>query len=127
MTPAKANLTIYQGATFKKAFYWHTTVKPTKTSAPVDLTGCSVRMQIRPRHASNQLIHDLTQNSHIMIGGAALGEIIIDIPASVTETFSFQQAFYDIEVVFENGDVFRVLEGGVSLSLGITREGVANG
>lgn len=120
MTPAKTDLTIYQGATFKKVFHWYTSKKQ-NNGQPVDLTGCAVRMQIRPRHTSDEIIHDLTINNHITITNAVEGEITINIPAVVTEAFTFQKAAFDIEVVFENGDVFRIIEGGVSLSLEITR------
>jgi hypothetical protein len=41
-TPAKLKLTIYQGATFRKRLMWRA---PSK--APIDLTGCTARIQAR--------------------------------------------------------------------------------
>ncbi|MBJ2162864.1 hypothetical protein IHV84_02605 [Acidovorax sp. IB03] len=41
--PAKLKFTIYQGATFRKRLRW--SVKA--TGVPIDLTGCTARMQVR--------------------------------------------------------------------------------
>ena len=45
MKPAVVNLTIYQGSTFMQEFQW----KTGNPAVPVDLTGYTARMQIRPK------------------------------------------------------------------------------
>lgn len=65
-TPAKLKLTIYQGATFRKRLTW---TAPGGT--PVDLTGCTARMQVRAEVGSPTVLLSLTTvNGGITLGGA---------------------------------------------------------
>lgn len=52
MTPAKLDLIIYRGSTFVKEITWQTGTPATA----VNLTGCKIRMQIRPKTADTNII-----------------------------------------------------------------------
>lgn len=65
-TPAKIKLTIYQGATFRKRLTWKAL-----SGTPIDLTGCTARMQVRSEVESDAVLLSLTtENSGITLGGA---------------------------------------------------------
>ena len=55
--PAKLKLTIYQGATFRKRLTWK---GPLPAQTPIDLTGCTARMQVRPEVESSTVLLELT-------------------------------------------------------------------
>ena len=68
-TPAKLKLTIYQGATFRKRLTWK---GPLPAQTPIDLTGCTARMQVRPEVESSTVLLELTTaNGGITLGGVA--------------------------------------------------------
>lgn len=88
---------------------------------PVDLTGFTARMQIRETVDSSTVIHEATtQNSGIVLD-QALKTIRIQIPAATTETFSFEQAVYSVELVSSAQVVYPFLVGNLSLVREITR------
>lgn len=110
----KSNLKIKQGATYRKKYVW------SAGGTPVDMTGWAGRMQIRLETNSKDFIAELTtENGGITLN--ALGEIHLYINDSDTSQFKFEEAVYDLELVQPNGDVIRRLEGGVSLSVEVTR------
>ena len=121
MTPAKLDLTIYRGSTFSKQITWQTGTPATA----VNLTGCKIRMQIRPKVTEATLIDELTtENSRIVITDAVNGVFTINVPASVSTAYTATalSGVYDLEIVMP-GDVtiYRVLEGKVSIIPEVTR------
>lgn len=89
---------------------------------PVDLTGYSARMQVRPNHASDTKLLDLTSGEEITLGGED-GTISVHVTATVTATLSAGQARYDLEVVPEadNDQAIRLVEGSVTITPEVTR------
>ena len=96
MAAAKLKLTIEQGSTFRKTLTW----KAGTPQLPIDLTGCTARMHIRSAVSAATTLHEMTtENGGIVLGGA-LGTIELIIIPAVTETFTWTDAVYDLEVVF---------------------------
>lgn len=88
---------------------------------PVDLTGCTARMHIRENvNAPNVLMELTTENGGIELGGA-LGTIRTRMSATATSALSWRSAVYDLEIVFVDGSVRRLLAGGVTVSPEVTR------
>lgn len=117
MAAAKLKLAIEQGATFRKTLTW----KAGKPAVAVDLTGCTARMHIRAEITSpTPLVTLTTENDGITLGGVA-GTIVLLITATATAAFAWEAGVYDLEVVFANGDVRRLLYGPVVVSLEVTR------
>jgi hypothetical protein len=112
---------VEQGATFTRVFTWTTgTTGCSATTAPVDLTGYTARMQIRPNVSSTTVIFEAnTSNGNIVLGGSA-GTITLTIPAADTATFNFSRAVYDLELT-TGVTVTRLLQGTVTLSREVTR------
>lgn len=116
MVPGKLNLTVYKGSTYR---YKIELLQANKT--PLDLTGCSVAMQVRARPGLSELFLDLTVAGYISITNPVAGEITLEIPADDSEAFDFVSGFYDVKVTFSNGDEFRVLEGAFAALDQVTR------
>ncbi len=117
MTASKLKLTIEQGATFSQPITW----KAGNPAAPVDLTGCTARMQIRPTIPSSTVYASLTtENGGITLGGTA-GTVLLTMTAVQTAALGFTTAVYDVEVAWADGTVRRIVYGPVTLSPEVTR------
>ncbi|GII83305.1 hypothetical protein Ssi03_12950 [Sphaerisporangium siamense] len=102
-----------QGSTVRRPLRW------LRNGEPMDLTGATARMEIRTA-AGGALLHRLdTTNGGITLGGTA-GTILIYIPAAVSSAWTVLQGVYDLEVVFPNEDVTRLLQGNFSVSAEVT-------
>ena len=83
--PAKLQLKIYQGATFRRRLRW---LSPDKM--PIDLTGCTARMQVREEVESTAALLELsTENGRIALGGTAgTVDLLIDAGTTAAITWS---------------------------------------
>lgn len=116
MPAAIHNILIEQGSTFKLNLTWKDS-----DDVPVDLTGYSARMQVRPTVESSDVLLNLnTANGSIVLGGDA-GTIAVTAAATQTEKITGRRAVYDLEVEASNGVVTRLLQGAVAISLEVTR------
>jgi hypothetical protein len=106
------------------------------TGLPVDLTGWDSRMQIRPTVSSTEVIANLSSSlyadgtglnmtpaSASVILPKSSGSIGIFISAATSSLFTFNEAFYDLEIVSgsTNPYVIRILEGKIKLKKNVTR------
>lgn len=115
-TPAKLKLTIYQGATFRRRLRWMDAARQ-----PIDLTGCTARMQIREEvDATAVLLGLTTENARIALGGAA-GTIDLTIAATDTAALTWPAGVWDLEIVHPGGAVTRLAQGSVVVSPEVTR------
>ena len=115
------SLCINQYATYEKTFIWIAgfcgcgTVGA--TSGPVDLTGYTVALQIRPFALSTTILYDASSN--ITLGGTA-GTITLDIPATATALFTWWNGVYDLLLTSSAGVSTRLLMGSVTVTPGVT-------
>ena len=117
MAAFKVNLKIDQGATFRKVVTW----KAGTPALPVNLTGCTARMQIRGKITDAAALLDLTTvNGGIALGGV-LGTITLNITAAQTALIAWKAAVYDLEIIYADATVRRLLSGSVSVSPEVTR------
>lgn len=116
-TPAKLKLKIIQGATFRKRLTWFAPDKVT----PIDLTGCTARMQVRAEIESSTVLLELTtENSGIAIDGPQ-GALTLHAPPAATAAIAWQGGVWDLEVAHPNGDVTRLAQGSISVIPEVTR------
>lgn len=116
-TPAKLKFTIYQGATFRKRLTW---TAPSGT--PIDLTGCTARMQVRSDVESPTALLSLTtENDGIVLGGA-LGTIELSVSDEDTAAITWDGGVWDLEIVHPGGEVTRLAQGSISVSPEVTRD-----
>lgn len=108
MQPAHIDLDVYKGSTFVKIIQWKTGTPPTA----VNLTGCTARMQIRKSVNDTTVLDTLTtENGKLVIHEPSNGKFKIVIPANVSTGYTFTSAVYDLEIVFSDLTVVRIIEG----------------
>ena len=102
----KLDLQLDQGATFEHLLTW-----TTNEGAPIDLTGYTARMQVRPKAGSDDLIFDLTtENGGITLGDVA-GTITIAISATDSTAVIVRKGVYDLELCSSSGFITRLVQG----------------
>lgn len=118
MQPANIELTIYKGSTFVKTIQW----KSGNPAVPVNLTGCTLRMQIRKSVTDSVILDTLTtENGKLEITSAVDGKLNIKIAAATSSAYTFDRGVYDLEVVFLDNSVYRIIEGAVTAVPEVTR------
>lgn len=118
MQPANIDLTIYKGSTFIKAIQW----KTGNPALPVNLEDCTLRMQMRKTVNDTTVLDSLTtENNKLRIVNAAEGRIEITIAAATSSAYTFERGVYDLEVVFPDTTVYRIIEGAVTTVPEVTR------
>lgn len=86
---------------------------------PINLTGMTAKMQVRPYKKSNTNFVSLTTaNGGIVLGGTA-GTITVIIKTAQTLLIT-SDGFYDIELIDADGEVDRFLEGAIKLNPEVT-------
>lgn len=116
MAAHKTKLAIDQGATFIKDF-----VVRDAQGALVDLSGCTAEAQIRSEVESPTVLLSMTTgNGRIVLGGVT-GTVQIVIDDATTDTMTFEQAVFDLEVLFPTGNRTRLMSGTVVVSPAVTR------
>ncbi len=112
LRPAQYNVKIWRNDT------WSQTFAILADTTPVDLTGCTILIQVRPAPASASVVLTLTSaNSSISIGGANRNQItlnkIVDVAAG--------SYVYDMNVTFPSGEVKTYIWGNFIVQEDITK------
>jgi len=115
MTAANLDFVIEQGATFRYRLIIQ------QGGVPADLTGYTVRMQVRRSYKVEQLLLELTEANGRLTLTPEEGRIDMLITAEDTEELTFKDGVYDMEIESVGGQVTRILQGIVTLSPEITR------
>jgi hypothetical protein len=118
MSAISLNLPVIEkGTTFRYTFFW-------KDSAgnPINMSGCTARMQIRKTIAAAVPIQDLTiANGGITITPSA-GRIDLLISATDTASYVDSYAVYDLIVTMALGDKIPFAEGNVIIRASVTHD-----
>lgn len=114
ITPGNWNLTIYKGGTFYYTLAW-----TDQSNTPINLTGYSAKMMVRPSVDSASAIITLSSGSGITLGGSA-GTIALNIPSTTTATLPAIMAVYDLEVISPAGNVDFLIQGNVNIRQMVT-------
>ena len=114
MPAYRLDLLIEQGSKFERVV-----AVQDATGQVRNLTGYTARMQARESISSSSTLFDITPD----ISGAQ-GLVTVTIPSSETTDYTWSKGVYDLEIVNTAGDgeVERILEGGITLSLEVTRD-----
>lgn len=110
------DMVIDQGATLSRTVTWKDSAK-----TPINLTGYTARMQVRPELASTTVVIELTTaNSRIALGGTA-GTVTLTVSATDTAALTAGRYVYDLELVSGTGVVSRLLMGNFVVRGEVTR------
>lgn len=95
----------------KGATYRHTLIWKDSANVPINLTGCTAKLQARADTSSTTVLVELsTSNSRIILTPLE-GKIELYISDEDTTTIQGLGAVYDLEIYHPNGDTTRLLEG----------------
>lgn len=115
MPAGKYTLRIEQGAYCARSLTYKDA-----DGVPVDLTGCTARMQIRDYIEDAEVKLSIsTESGNITLGGTA-GTIDIEILTAQTALLT-TDGYYDLELILPSGEVERILQGQVLLDREVTR------
>ena len=92
---------------------------------PINLAGYSAQMQIRRTAGACQTIDDLSSEGEaprIKID-AKTGKITLNFSHEITEKWPSGSMVYDIEITSPSGQITRILQGSISVSAEVTRNG----
>ena len=126
--PGKFDFTVVQGEDCFLTMFWKTQPgeccdgeTPTPP-APVDLTGYSLRMQIRPSPGSATLYYEANEaNQRLVKVSPEIGQFALYIPAAESSAWAWRRGVYDLEITHvASGIVKRLLEGAVTVSPEVT-------
>lgn len=124
VTPGVKNLIIYRGATFRPTPYEWKHGPDDGNLTAVNLTDCTARAMIRASYdATTALISLTTENGGITLGSAA-GTIALYISDEDTAALPAldKPGRWDLEIVWPDGDVTRLLMGSVSIIPEVTHD-----
>ena len=113
MSAGKLNITIEQGATFNRDFTY-----TDQYGTAIDITGAIVRMKIKENFEDSNAILSATtgDDGRVTLTNASKGKFNLNISASDTANLNFDNAYYQIEIEYTDGQVDRILEGRARLS-----------
>lgn len=92
---------------------------------PLDLTGYTARMQVKPKHGQPAVISLTTETEGLTIVPSAdplvtPSEVRWHIPPEQSSPLTIKRGVYDLELVASDGRVIRLLEGKVTISPEVT-------
>lgn len=113
MIPAKYDITLYRGDTFRRTFRIRT-INEDKTPGPyADLTGCTPLAQVRSAERAPTIVETIGSVILDQTDPATLGSITISLTATQTAELA-DSTRWDIQLTHPNGDVHTYLAGGVT-------------
>lgn len=122
MALATVSLEIDQGADWWHEWKW-SLEDDNGVQTPVNLTGYTARMEIRPKAASGTLLarahSTLSTDGTITVD--ALGVVRVEFTAAVSSEWRWTSGVYDLELVSPGDEVTRLVEGSVTVRPEVTR------
>lgn len=89
-------------------------------ATPINLTGYSVRMQVRESIGSPTPLVSLSIGDGITVDGPD-GEILLEISDDDTAAWTWRYGLYDLEIESPSGATTRLLKGEFEVSAEVTR------
>jgi len=115
VTAERLDIVIEQGTTFILELTYLDA-----NDAPIDLSGYTAQMQIRPQHGSPVVLAEFsTSETSIIMTGA--GIISIQISDEETRAYKWKRGVYDLEITSGGGIVTRLIEGSASVTPEVTK------
>lgn len=116
MSAGLYKMVLEQGATFNLVVTWR---NPDQT--PIDLTGYTAKMQVRPSKGSADVIATFSTDDATIVLGGSLGTVMFDVDAADTALLPAGVYVYDLEMKSSGGQVTRLLEGTFTIDAEVTR------
>jgi hypothetical protein len=111
------NFTLDQNTTFT-----FEVIYKDNAQTPINLTGCSAKMQVRDTAGGSQLAFTLSSPSAgITIDGSA-GKITVKMTPAQTNKLFYPKSSYDLMLTDTNSNRTKLVEGFITLSRSVTLE-----
>ena len=107
--------TLDQGAT------WNTQLTVAVDGVAMNLTGYTARMQARTSVDATSTVFSWTSTGGELVLGGAAGTITLNIPDTVTTTYTPGAYVYDLEIESGGGETPRLLQGTFTITPEVTR------
>lgn len=120
---AASDLQLTAGTTFAFGVTWQT--QNGDVVAPVDISGCTARFQMRDVASGEVLAEAATEGDGVDIPDGPTGAITVSIHPSKTQGLTghtIGQVAYELRVYFPSGDVYPVMAGFVAIIEGVFRD-----
>lgn len=117
----KTNTTVTINSVNSLQYTAYTTGGILEYNAPVEISTYSARMQIREDVDSSTVIHSATSTNGQIVLDDEYKTITINIPATVTQEFTFETAVYSLELYTNGGLVIPFIAGNLTLVPEVTR------
>lgn len=117
MAAAKKDFLVERGATFSQVIYWKAGVAQT----PVDLTGCSAKMQVKQGVDFGDPLLDLSTGNGGLVLGTVDGKVTINISSTASQAFSQDSGEYDLFITHPDLTVTKLLFGTINFTPSITQ------
>ena len=115
IVPDVVDITIYQNSEWDWPIAWLLA-----DGTPVDLTGCTAEMQIRPEAVSGVVIASLTEADGTVIMNGDVAPIWLKLTDEQTNALPVGRYAYDVKV-FISTSGYRILQGKCYISPAVTR------
>lgn len=117
MSAARLNLPVIE----KGATYRHTLTWADALNVPINLTGCTAKLQVRETIDSALILLELSTANTGLVITPLIGKIDFYISDEITTTLVGIGGVYDLEIYFANGDTTRLVEGKITFKPEVTR------
>lgn len=109
------DITAEQGATFARTITWRDA-----SATPINLTGCTAKMQVRKSVDADTAVLTLSSSSGITLGGTA-GTVALEVTSTKMSQVPAGLYYYDLELTNVSGKVTRLLQGKFTVTREVTR------
>jgi hypothetical protein len=109
------NLTLNKGSAYKIIY------RVTKNGLPADLTGYSLRGQIRPSPSSNEVLLNMTSANLLLQIDLSTSSLVMNLTETFTRRVSQSFAYYDIELINSQAQASKVAQGLITFVPEVTR------
>ncbi len=123
MGGSASDLRLIAGTTFAFAATWQS--QDGGQLVPVDITGCTARLQMRHATRGELLVEASTESGTITIATGTDGQVAVSLPPSATKALKASkigEVVYELRVYFPSGDVYSLMSGFVAVVEGVIRD-----
>lgn len=113
---SKVRAACEQGSVFATGLY----LRDGCSETPTDLTGCTVKMQVRETPASSTVILEISTANGYAVIDPLNGKISITVPSSVTATLPPGLYVYDLDLI-SVANSKRIIEGQFEITAEVTQ------
>lgn len=115
MSAGTYNFLLERGADFDQLVQWLDSA-----GSPIDLTGASALMQIKPAPEVSDVYLELSTDNGRIILDPVNGKLHLFVPAAFVSSIGWTNGVYDIFVTLSDGRVKKLLQGNICVASNVT-------